>query len=185
MGKLIVSESLTLDGVFEGPAQIEAEPFDFAGWTAPYFDEEMIAHVGQNMSGGSTLLLGRVTYDQFQDSWTRQTGSFADYMNNVTKYVVSNTLKSADWNNSILLRGNAVEEVKKFKQSGADMAILGSGQLARSLMAHNLIDEYQLLIYPVAIGHGKRFFQGETQAKLRLREEKSFKSGVVQLVYVP
>src|SRR5262245_47136135 len=127
MGKLIVSESLTLDGVYEGLVRIPAESFELAGWSEPYFSEEHAKYLSEGLSGGGTLPLGRATYQYFQASWSPQTGPVADFMNNARKYVVSNTLKKADWNNSTLISGNVHNEIAKLKQSGADMAILGSG----------------------------------------------------------
>ncbi len=186
MRKLLVSESLTLDGVFEGPAKTPFEPFAQAGWTAPYFDEDIMKYVSGNIAQEGTLLFGRVTYEQFQASWMVQTGPVADYMNRVKKYVVSTTLNKAEWSNSTLIAGNAVEEIAKLKgQDGPDLAILGSGALARSLMAADLIDEYALLVYPVVLGTGKRFFNEGNKAALKLKESKTFGSGVVFLAYVP
>src|SRR5258707_10958540 len=94
MRNLLVSESLTLDGVFEGPAKVARETFEYAGWTEPYSNEELMKHVSESMAEGDTLLLGRVTYQYFEESWSPQTGPVADFMNNVTKYVVSTTMSA-------------------------------------------------------------------------------------------
>jgi dihydrofolate reductase len=186
MGKLIVSESLTLDNVFEGPVQLPFEKFQHAGWTEPYASEEQMQYVSEGMSSGGALLLGRVTYEYFEAAWVPQTGPLADFMNNATKYVVSTTLKKAEWNNSTLIKGNIVEEIAKLKQQpGKDMAILGSSALARSLMQHDLIDEYSLLVYPLVLGTGKRFFGDGAKASLRLKETRPFSSGVVFLSFEP
>ncbi len=186
MRKLVVSESITLDGVFEGPARTPYEPFEQAGWTEPYFSEEHMKYVSEGMAGGDALLVGRVTYEGFAASWTRQTGPVADFMNNVAKYVVSTTLKKAEWNNSTLISGNVAEEIARLKQQpGKNIAVLGSGALVRALMAYDLVDEYSLLVYPVVLGAGKRLFGGENKTSLRLREARAFSSGVVFLSYEP
>src|SRR4051812_33706559 len=107
MAKLLVSESLTLDGVMEGPSEApEDATFKYAGWAAPYADEDLMRYVSEGTSGDGALLLGRVTYQMFAAAWTRQSGPVADFMNNCTKYVVSTTLKKAEWNNSTLINGN-------------------------------------------------------------------------------
>jgi len=186
MRKLLVSESVTLDGVFEGPVHLPFEKFGQAGWTEPYFSEEQMQYLSEGMAGGGALLLGRATYHYFETSWSPQTGPVADYMNNVTKYVVSTTLKKADWHNSSLIQGNIVEEIRQLKQQpGKDIAILGSGTLVRSLMDGDLIDEYSLLVYPVILGTGQRLFEMQTKTLLKLKEAKAFGSGVVLLSYEP
>jgi dihydrofolate reductase len=186
MRKILVSESLTLDGVFEAPAKVAGETFEYAGWSEPYSNEELMKHVSESMAGGDALLLGRVTYQLFEASWSPQTGPVADYMNNVTKYVVSTTLKKAEWNNSTLIKGDIAEEITKLKkQSGKDIAVLGSGALVHSLMEYDLIDKYLLLVYPVVLGTGKRFLGDGNKTPLKLKETKPFGSGVVFLSYEP
>jgi len=186
MRRLIVSESVSLDGVFEGPVQGPFEKFARAGWTEPYINEEHMQYVGEAMSGGEAIMLGRVTYAYFEASWSPQSGPMADAMNNLTKYVVSKSLKQAGWRNSTLINGNVVEEIRKLKQQpGKDIAILGSGGLIRSLMAHGLIDEYSLLVFPVVVGAGKRLFGDQPQTALKLTHSRTFRSGVVLLTYVP
>src|SRR5262245_44646752 len=110
MAKLSVSESVTLDGVMEGPSSApEDATFEYAGWTTPYFDEDVMRYVSENTSREGALLLGRVTYQMFAAAWTRQTGPVADFMNNCAKYVVSTTLKTANWKNSTLINGSVPE----------------------------------------------------------------------------
>jgi dihydrofolate reductase len=182
--KLLVSESVTLDGVFEGPVHLPFEKFEQAGWTEAYSSEEHMKYLSEAMAGGGALMLGRATYQYFETSWSPQTGPVADYMNNVTKYVVSTTLKKADWHNSTLIQGNIVEEIRQLKQQpGKDIAILGSGTLLRSLMDCDLIDEYSLLVYPIVLGMGQRLFEKQTKTPLKLKEAKAFGSGVVLLSY--
>jgi dihydrofolate reductase len=186
MRKLIVSESLTLDGVYEGLAKTSNETFKYAGWAEPYASQEQMEYVSKNTSGGGVLLFGRLTYDHMKAGWESQTGPVADYMNNVTKYVVSSTMKKADWNNSHLIKGDVVEEVKKLKkESDQDIAILGSGQLARAMMDADLIDSYMFLVYPLVLGTGKRFFGDTHQAPLKLTDSKGFSTGVMMLNYEP
>jgi dihydrofolate reductase len=185
MRKLVVAESLTLDGVFECPDKSPNDTFIHAGWSEPYANEEQMQYISENMAGGDTLLFGRVTYQRLQAGWEPQSGPFADYMNNVKKYVVSTTLNKAEWNNSTLIQANVVEEIAKLKeQPGKDIAVLGSGALARTLMEHDLVDEYRLLLYPVVLGSGKRFFEDCDKEPLRLQKVKPFSTGVTSLSYM-
>lgn len=186
MRKLVVAESLTLDGVFECPDKSPDDTFVHAGWTEPYANEEQMQYISENMAGGDALLLGRVTYQRLQAGWESQSGPFADYMNDVKKYVVSTTLKKAEWNNSTLIQGNIAEEVAKLKeQPGKDIAVLGSSVLAKTLIKHDLVDEYRLLLYPLVLGSGKRFFEDGDKAPLQLQKAKSFSTGVTVLSYIP
>jgi len=186
MRKILVSNSITLDGVFEGPVHLPFEKFKHAGWTEPYASQEQMEYLSKGISGDGTLLLGRVTYQYFEAAWTPQTGPVADFMNNAAKYVVSTTLKKADWHNSTLLIGDGVEAVRKLKQQpGGDIAILGSGTLMRSLMDHDLIDEYSLLVYPLVLGAGKRLLGDQHKTALKLKESRAFSSGVVLSTYEP
>jgi dihydrofolate reductase len=184
MGKLLVSNSVTLDGVFEAPAKIPGETFAYAGWTEPYQSQEQNDYLAAGISSGGALLLGRLTYEHMKTGWAKQTGPVADFMNNATKYVASRTLKRATWKNTTLLKGDVVEAVAKLKQS-QDLAILGSANLCRTLRKAGLIDEYSLLIYPLVLGKGKKFFGGGGQTPLKLKESKPFSSGVVLNVYMP
>ena len=134
------------------------------------------------------LLLGRVTYEGFAAAWPsrKDPEGFADKFNTMPKYVASRTLKTLDWNNSHLLRGDLAAEVAKLKsQSGNDIVIHGSPGLIRSLMPHDLIDEYRLLVFPLVLGTGKRLFDEKSLAKLKLAESKTYDTGVVKLVYHP
>ena len=146
MRKFIVTEFLTLDGVMEEPA-----------WTAPYWNDEIAKFKFDELFGSDTLLLGRVTYQGFAAAWPSRTDEqgFADRMNGLPKFVVSTTLEKVEWNNSRLIKENVAEEVSKLKQQpGQDILIAGSGTLIHTLMQHNLIDEYRLLVYPVVLGSG-------------------------------
>jgi dihydrofolate reductase len=130
--------------------------------------------------------LGRVTYQGFAAAWPNSTDEGASYFNNARKYVVSTTLDKVEWNNSVLIKGNIVAEITKLKQQdGADLVVHGSGALVQTLMQHDLVDRYRLLVYPVVVGKGKRLFQEGTTATLNLVEAKSFSSGVVAQIYQP
>jgi dihydrofolate reductase len=158
--RLVVTEFVTLDGVVEDPGGAEKTPG--GGWAFRFergadgdkfkFDELMAA---------DAMLLGRVTYAGFAAAWPNITDEqgFAAKMNSMRKYVVSSTLQTADWTNSVILRGNVVGEVRKLKdQPGGDILVAGSAQLVRALAEHQLVDEYRLMIYPVILGSGKRLF---------------------------
>ncbi len=185
MSKLLVSNSITLDGVFEAPAKAPLETFVFAGWTEPYQSKEQNDYLASGISSGGALLMGRVTYEHMKAGWAKATGPVADYMNNVTKYVASTTMKRATWKNTTLIKGDVAEAVAKLKQSGQDLAVLGSGKLCQTLRKAGLIDEYSLLVFPLVLGKGKKFFAGGGQTPLKLKESRPFSSGVVLMIYVP
>ena len=195
MRKIVVSEFLTLDGVMESPEK----------WTFPFWTEQIGKVKSDELFESDALLLGRVTYELFAGAWPNltdedtwkmvkaaggsfgekpQTNSFADRMNSIQKYVVSTALQKAGWSNSTLIKGDVVEEVRKLReQDGKDILISGSGELVCSLMHHNLIDEFRLLVYPVVLGEGKRLFKEDAKATLKLVDAKQFSSGVVMLTY--
>src|SRR5215213_7919553 len=133
MRKLVASLFISLDGVVEGPGP--GDDFELAGWTMPYWDDQIAAFIQAGMQASDTLLLGRVTYQGFAAAFASSTSPDAEVMNNFRKYVVSTTLKQADWQNSTLIRGNVAEEVRKLKeQPGSNIAISGSGTLVQSLL---------------------------------------------------
>jgi dihydrofolate reductase len=175
MRKVVVTEFVSLDGVMEEPR-----------WTFKYWNDEIAKFKGEESSASDALLLGRVTYQGFAVAWTGSKAEGADYFNSVRKYVVSTTLDKVEWNNSTLIKDNIVEEITKLKeQDGQDIAIHGSATLVQTLMQHDLVDRYRLLVYPVVVGKGKRLFKEGTTATLKLLESQSFSSGVVALVYEP
>jgi dihydrofolate reductase len=165
MRKIVVAEFLSLDGVMEEPA-----------WTALYWNDEIAKFKYDELFASGAHLLGRVTYQ-----------GFADRMNGLPKYVVSTTLEKAGWNNSHLIKKNVTEEVSKLKQQpGQDILVAGSATLVNTLMEHDLVDEYHLLVYPVVLGSGKRLFKDIAKpVNLKLLEAKSFTTGVVLLSYAP
>src|ERR671932_656031 len=173
MRKIVVTEFLSLDGVMEAPA-----------WTFKYWNEEIATFKGEESSASDALLLGHITYQGFAAAWPQSKDEGADYFNSVRKYVVSTTLDTVEWNNSTLIKDNIVEEITNLKQQdGKDIMVHGSATLVQALMQHDLVDRYRILVYPVAVGKGKRLFEEGTAATLKLLESQSFSSGVVALIY--
>ena len=169
---------MTLDGVVESPQD----------WSFPYWSDETAKFKWDELLATDAHLLGRVTYEGFAAAWPDRTDAqgFADRMNGLPKYVVSTTLKKAEWNNSTIIKSSVVEEVSKLKnQSGGDILVAGSMTLLHTLMEHDLVDEYRLLTYPIVLGKGKRLFTDGMAASLRLTESKPMGSGVVLLRYEP
>jgi dihydrofolate reductase len=193
MRKLIVNENLSLDGVMQGvggPDEDRSGGFEHGGWPTPYFDDLMGKEASEGMQSTGAVLLGRRTYQIFAASWPYQPADdpFAGFLNSVPKYVVSTTLEEPlDWANASLILGDPVEGVRALKDGpGKDILILGSGQLAQTLMAVGLVDEYQLWIYPITLGSGKRLFTGGSpKIPLRLVSNKTSGSGVLLLTYRP
>jgi len=186
MRKVFVTEFVSLDGVMEDPGG--AEKFVHGGWTMPYWSDEIGKFKLDELFSSDALLLGRVTYQGFAAAWPSRTDEegFAQRMNSLPKYVVSTTLDKAEWNNSHLIKGNIPKEVSQLKkQPGQDIMVAGSNRLVHTLMQHDLIDEYRLLVYPVVLGSGKRLFGDVSKATLRPVETKMFSSGVVLLRYQP
>ena len=156
-------------------------------WTMPYWNDEIAKFKFDELFASDALLLGRMTYQGFAKAWPSMTdeAGFADRMNSLPKFVASRTLDEAEWN-ARLIKENIEEEVSRLKQEpGQDILIYGSGELARTLIEQDLIDEYRLLIYPVALGSGKRLFIDGTNTTLKLADTKTFSSGVVALIYKP
>jgi len=177
MRNIIVTEFLSLDGIMEDPQ-----------WTFKYWNDEIAAFKGEETSAEEPLLLGRVTYEGFAAAWPERTdeASGGIYFNGTRKYVVSTTLDTVEWNNSILIKENIIEEITKLKQEeGPDIVVHGSATLAQTLMQHDLVDQYRLLVYPLILGEGKRLFNKETTAMLKLIDTRPFSSGVVGLIYEP
>jgi len=184
MGRIVITEFMSLDGVVEDPGG--AENFKYGGWSfeIPRGDEGDKFKVDETMAS-EALLLGRVTYEGFAKAWPSRNDEFADKFNNMPKYVVSSTLTQPEWNNSTVLEGDVPEAVAKLKQEiDGDIVVHGSVQLAQTLLEHDLVDELRLMVYPVVLGSGKRLF-GETTDKkpLRLRESRTVGDGVAILVY--
>lgn len=179
MSKVVMTEYLTLDGVFEEPGN----------WSMPYFNDEAASFKFDELSASDALLLGRRTYEGFAAAWPAMEDDqgFADRMNTIPKYVVSTTMEEAGWNNTIVIRENVIEEIARLKQqSGKDILLSGSAELVNSLMSSGLIDEYRLMIHPIVVGTGKRLFENGIDTKnLKLVDTKSTGTGVVILTYQP
>ena len=184
MGRIVVTEFVSLDGVMEDPGG--SESFKYGGWTFEIDrgDEGNKFKLDETLSSAA-LLLGRVTYQGFAAAWPSMKNEFADKFNSMPKYVVSSTLEKATWNNSTVLRGNVVDEVSKLKQKlKGDIVVHGSARLVQTLVEHDLVDELRLMVFPVILGTGKRLF-GDTSDKkpLRLTASKTVGDGVAILIY--
>ena len=180
MRKLIVSEFVSLDGVIEEPR-----------WTFQFESEDRDQFKFEELAASGALLLGRVTYEGFAAAWPQmeeQTGEYGAWMNGYPKHVVSTTLEEPlEWNNSSLISEDVAEKVSELKQQGGkDILIFGSGDLVNTLMRHDLIDEYRLMVFPVVVGGGKRLFdEGSGTKSLNLIGTQTFDSGAIVLTYEP
>ena len=186
MGRIVITEFVSLDGVMEAPGG--GENYEHAGWT---FEIDRGAEGDKfkldEAFASEALLLGRVTYEGFAAAWPSVEGEFADKFNTMPKYVVSSTLEQAEWNNSTVLKGDVAEEVSKLRQEhDGDIVVHGSARLAQTLIEHDLVDELRLMVFPVLLGSGKRLF-GDTSGKkpLRLTDSKTVGDEVAILVYEP
>jgi dihydrofolate reductase len=171
---------ISLDGVVESPEK----------WTGPYFNDQVGQAVGALMASNDAMLLGRTTYEGFAAAFGGQSGGMADQMNNTPKFVVSSTLTSTDWQNSTLISGVADDvagQIRELKQQpGRNIGMSGSSTLVNWLLRHDLLDQLDLLVFPVVIGSGKRLFsEPGDQVPLTLTGSESFSTGVVHLSYQP
>jgi len=184
MGRIVVTEFVSLDGVMEDPGG--SEDFKYGGWSFEYNrgDDGDKFKVDEVMDADA-LLLGRVTYEGFAEAWPSREDEFADKFNAMPKYVVSSTLTDPEWNNSTVLNGDLAEEVTKLKaEHDGDIYVHGSAQLVHSLLENDLVDQVNLMVYPVVLGAGKRAF-GDTSDKrqLKLTDCRAVGDGVAILVY--
>jgi dihydrofolate reductase len=189
MGEFVVTEFISLDGVFQDPGG--ASDYRHGGWTfqfdrGPEGDEFKL----QELRDAEAQLLGRETYDEFAAAWPAMeetTGEFGEKMNNSPKYVLSSTLQSADWKNSTILRGTVEEAIPALKeQVDGRVLVAGSGALVRGMLAADLVDELRLMVFPVVLGAGDRLFgedERETMARFTLAESQVLGDGVIALVY--
>ena len=190
MSRIVVVNNVTLDGVMQAPGRPDEDRrggFEHGGWALPYGDEVMARAMGERMAAGGVLLLGRRTYEDFYGYWPQQADNpFTEVLDERRKYVASTTLgEPLPWRNSTLLHGDAAEAVAALKEQGdEDIGVLGSGELIRSLMRRNLIDEYVLLIHPLVLGTGRRLFgDGSPHTALRLVDSITTTTGVVIATY--
>jgi dihydrofolate reductase len=183
MRKIIVLSFITLDGVMQapgGPTEDTSGNFTLGGWTVPYFDEFLGDVMTEQMGQPFDLLLGRKTFEVFASYWPHHEEEGAG-INKATKYVASNTLTTHEWEKSVFLSGNVVDEIKKLKGGdGPDLQVHGSGELIQTLLEHDLVDEFWLKIFPVTLGMGKRLFgNGTIAAAFTLVDSKTLPSGVM------
>lgn len=181
MRKLIVTERVTLDGVFDAASMGE--------WDFPYHSEARMAFIAKGIHDSDAYLLGRTTYEMLAPGWSALKNNeegVADRLNSMAKYVVSSTLKEGAWNNSTILSGDPVEEVRQLKeQPGQNILVHGSAMLVQPLLRAGLVDELQLLVHPFVQGGGKRLFREGTRAELELIETQPMGKGVLALRYRP
>jgi dihydrofolate reductase len=186
MGRIVVTEFVSLDGVIEDPGG--SEDFKYGGWSFEIErGDEGDGFKLDEALNSDALLLGRKTYEGFAAAWPSRDGEFADKFNNMPKYVVSSTLKDPEWTNSTVLDGDLADEVSKLRDEvDGDIVVHGSAQLVQGLVENGLVDELRLMVFPVVLGAGKRLF-GETSDKQRLRlsDSKTVGDGVQILTYEP
>lgn len=191
MRKLIVFNNLTLDGVMQAPGGADEDRrngFEHGGWALPYQDEVMGQIAADGMAEGGPLLFGRWTYESFYSYWPQQTDNpYTAVLNQSQKYVASRTLSDPlPWENSTLLRGEAVDTVADIKkEAGKDIVVLGSGRLLETLILNDLVDQYTLLIHPLVLGQGQRMFTEGHHAALSLVDVKPTTTGVLIATYSP
>jgi dihydrofolate reductase len=185
VGRIVVTEFVSLDGVMEDPGG--SESFKYGGWTFEISrgDEGDKFKLDETMSTDA-LLLGRVTYEGFAEAWPSRDGEFADKFNSMPKYVISSTLDNPEWNNSTVLKGDLASEVAKLKERHeGDVVVHGSAQLAQALLAQDLVDELRLMVFPVVLGAGKRLFGASDKKPLKLVDSRTVGDGVAILTYEP
>ena len=183
MGRIVVTEFVSLDGVMEDPGG--SESFEHGGWSFEIDRGEGMTFKLEETMATDALLLGRVTYEGFAEAWPSRDGEFADKFNSMPKHVVSSTLERPEWNNSTVLEGDLAAGVARLKeQYDGDIVVHGSARLAQALLADDLVDELRLMVLPVVLGSGKRLF-GETSDKkrLQLEETRTVGDGVLILTY--
>jgi dihydrofolate reductase len=189
MRKLIVSEFMTLDGVMQAPGGKDEDRdggFEHGGWTIPYWHDDIGRSFGALMAETDAFLLGRRTYVVHADAFEPMPAGdpFGDMMNAPKKYVVSRTLKEPKWRNTTIIRDNVIESVRALKaEPGKNILTDGSSQLVHALFAHDLVDELHLLLYPLALGKGKRVLPDGVLTKFRLASSTPYPTGVVGLHY--
>jgi dihydrofolate reductase len=184
MGRIVVTEFVSLDGVMEDPGG--AEDFRHGGWAFEFSrGDEGDKFKLDETRDTEALLLGRTTYEGFAEAWRSRDGEFADIFNNLPKYVVSSTLKDPSWTNTTVLEGDAAQAASKLKEElDGDIVVHGSAQLARALFEADLVDEVRLMVYPVVLGEGKRLFGTAREKKrLKLTSSSTVGDGVEILVY--
>ncbi len=184
MGRIVVTEFISLDGVIEDPGG--SEDFKHSGWSFEISrGDEGDEFKAEETMGADAMLLGRITFEGFAQAWPSREGEFADKFNSMPKYVVSSTLTDPEWNNSTVLSGDVAEDVSKLRDDvDGNILVHGSAQLVQTLMEHDLVDELRLMVFPVVLGGGKRLFGDTTDKKpLQLADSRTVGDGVSILVY--
>lgn len=193
MRRLVVIEFLSLDGVYQAPGDPDEDReggFAFGGWQRPYFDEVLGGMAVEGMARTDAQLFGRKTFEKMAAYWPNapEADPYADHLNNVQKYVASTTLRDEDvtWQHTTVLRGDVVDEIRRIKeQAGQNIGVLGSGNLVKTLADNDLVDEYDLAVYPLVLGTGKRLFTGVEMRTLELTDSRTTTTGGVLLTYRP
>ncbi|NJD59042.1 MAG: riboflavin biosynthesis protein RibD [Anaerolineales bacterium] len=191
MRKLIVNAFVTLDGVMQAPGGPPEDPtggFNYGGWSVNYWDEIMGQTMGEYMAKPSELLLGRKTYEIFAAHWPfSHEEPAASVLNRSKKYVASKATTHMDWQNTTLIKGDVVQEIRKLKaEDGPELSVQGSSNFIQTLLQHNLVDEFRIWIFPVVIGKGKRLFgEGTIPSSLKLIDSKASSTGVIIARYEP
>jgi len=178
MGRIVSNFFMSLDGVVEAPDQ----------WHMPYFNDEMGAAIGRGMETNAAFLMGRVLYEEWAAFWPQQSDDdpLAAFFNNQPKYVVSNSLETATWNNTTIVAGDVPRQLRELKhRADGDLVISGSAVLVRSLLADGLLDELRVLVHPIVVGHGARLLEDTTARGLELVGHEVFSTGVLNLAYAP
>ena len=177
MGKIVSNFFISLDGVVESPDK----------WHFSYFNDEMGAAIERGMESSAGFLMGRVLYEEWSSYWTNHAGGedegFASFINNIPKYVVSNTLKEATWQNTTIISGDVASQLREIKAGGGNLGMSGSATLVRWLLANGLLDELCLLVHPIVVGSGQRLFENTATHPLRLLQQETFQTGVLNLTY--
>lgn len=190
MRRVVTNTFLSLDGVMQAPGGPEEDPddgFEHGGWSVPHWDEAMGASMGSFMTPPFDLLLGRKTYEIFAAHWPHTDEPGAAELNAATKYVASRTLDGVEWQNSVLLEGDVATAVRELKEGeGPEIQVHGSADLIQTLLRHDLVDRFRILIFPVVLGSGKRLFgDGALPRGLRVVESATSSTGVVMATYEP
>ena len=176
MGRIVSNFFMSLDGVVEAPDQ----------WHMPYFNDEMGDAIGKGMATNKAFLMGRVLYDEWAGFWPNSDDDFATFFNNHPKYVVSDSLERADWNNTTIVSGDVPQRLRELKDAtDGDLVISGSATLVRSLLRDGLLDELRVLVHPIVVGRGGRLFEDDTPRALELAGHQIFSTGVLNLTYTP
>jgi dihydrofolate reductase len=178
MGKIVSNFFMSLDGVVEAPDQ----------WHTPYFNEEMGAAIGRGMESNRAFLMGRVLYEEWAAYWPDKSDDepFAEFFNNIPKYVVSDSLTTANWNNTTIVSGEVAQQLQEIKdRTDGDIVISGSATLVRSLLDEGLVDELRVLVHPIVVGNGARLFEDTASHALELVAHEVFSTGVLNLSYAP